>query len=216
VQQVLHQLHNNDLWLTGDRYIFWQQQNAIIISDAHFGKTGHFRKHGIGVPQNLFKEDMQRLVNAIAHFNPEQLIVVGDLFHSHANKELELFTKWRKDFPQLKIHLAKGNHDILKAEWYRSNEIVIHEEEFLLDGFRFIHDPTDEQLQNDGYVFSGHIHPGVILKTGSKQSSSFPCFYFGQKLAVLPAFGRFTGTVGIEVKKSETVYAIVNNAIMKV
>lgn len=159
---------------------------------------------------------MQRLVNAIAYFKPNQLIVVGDLFHSHANKELDLFSRWRNDFPQLQIHLAKGNHDILKAEWYRTNHIVVHEEELAVNGFRFIHDPSDEQLQDDGYVFSGHIHPGVILKTGSRQSNSFPCFYFGKRLAVLPAFGRFTGTVGIQVKSSETVYAIVNNAIMKV
>ena len=27
----------------------------------HFGKSGHFRKSGIGIPQNIYKEDLHRL-----------------------------------------------------------------------------------------------------------------------------------------------------------
>jgi len=62
----------------------------LIISDLHFGKTGHFRKSGIAVPQGVYKEDLQRLVSQIQYFQPSQLIIVGDFFHSQLNKELEL------------------------------------------------------------------------------------------------------------------------------
>lgn len=86
----LYNLHNQHLWLSPERCIYWQEEKALIISDVHFGKTGHFRKSGIAVPQNIFKEDIQRLINQLQYFQPRQLIAVGDLFHSEANKELDL------------------------------------------------------------------------------------------------------------------------------
>ena len=77
---VLHELHHQNLWLTAQRSIFWEEQKALIVSDLHFGKTGHFRKSGIAVPQTVYKEDLQRLVLLLNYFKPEQLIVVGDFF----------------------------------------------------------------------------------------------------------------------------------------
>lgn len=216
MQQILHQLNNNHFWLTSNRCIYWQEENAIIVSDLHFGKTGHFRKNGIAIPQNIFKEDMQRLLTCIAHFKPSKLLVVGDMFHSHANKEMDWFGKWRKDFSQIEVHLIKGNHDILKDDWYKQNDIHIHHECFMIDQFCFIHDPNDDKAPTtDKYIFSGHIHPGITLNGIGKQSLRFPCFYFGETYAVLPAFSRFTGTVSMKMQKTDEAYAIVNDAVIK-
>src|SRR5690349_23713037 len=110
---VHHIIYKNTFWLSLQRCVYWEEQNALIVSDLHFGKTGHFRKSGIAVPQAVYKEDLHRLVHLIQYFQPKQLIVVGDLFHSHQNKELELFQRWREDLSGLPIHLVKGNHDIL-------------------------------------------------------------------------------------------------------
>ena len=89
-------LHDQTLWLSPERCIYWEEERSLILSDLHFGKTGHFRKSGIGVPQDIFKKDLQRLFSQIQFFNPTTLLYVGDLFHSHANKELDMFLKWRK------------------------------------------------------------------------------------------------------------------------
>src|SRR4051794_20131529 len=105
-------LNKQTLWLSSERCVFWEDQKALIVSDLHFGKSGHFRKSGIGVPQNVYKEDLQRLFTLIQFFNAEKLLIVGDMFHSHANKEVDLFTKWRNDLPGLSVQLIKGNHDI--------------------------------------------------------------------------------------------------------
>src|ERR1700704_3572865 len=115
-------LNENTFWLSPERCIFWEEEKALIISDLHFGKTGHFRKSGIPVPQSVYKEDLQRLVAQIQYFQPQQLIIVGDLFHSEINKELEFFKRWRINFPQLKVQLIKGNHDILNNSWYQDAE----------------------------------------------------------------------------------------------
>src|SRR3982751_3668784 len=115
---VLHILHQHKFWISPERVLFWENENTVIVSDLHFGKTGHFRKSGIAVPQSVYKEDLQRLIVQLQFYKPQQLIVVGDLFHSVANKELEFFKKWRQDFSELHVELVKGNHDILKKDWY--------------------------------------------------------------------------------------------------
>src|SRR5438067_473224 len=114
MQKVIsHTISGNTFILSADRCIYWQDTKSLILSDLHLGKTGHFRKSGIAIPQAIFKEDMQRLVSQLQLFKPEQVLIVGDLFHSHANKEHDFFLKWRKDFPKINFQLIKGNHDIL-------------------------------------------------------------------------------------------------------
>lgn len=214
---LLHSIQDQKLWLSHERGIYWEEEKALIVSDLHFGKTGHFRKSGIPVPQHVYKHDLQRLVTMIQFFQPEKLIVVGDLFHSRENKELELFLKWRQDFPFLKIELIMGNHDILHKSWYRQAAITISKEALKIRDFHFRHDlametaiPTDVP----SYLFSGHIHPGIAIRGLGKQSLRFPCFYFTEKYCVLPAFSRFTGTFLIDPAPGEQVFAIVDNRLM--
>lgn len=212
-----HTIHGNSCWLSPERLIFWEEEKALIVSDLHFGKTGHFRKAGIPVPQHVYMEDLQRLFHQVQYFQPIQLIVVGDLFHSNANKELALFNKWRQDHSSLQIHLVKGNHDILKKEWYDECGILTVQKEMVIRHFSFIHDPEmAEHCQSSShYCFSGHIHPGIAIKGLGKQSLRFPCFYFGKKLAVLPAFSRFTGMATIEIQNGESIFAIVENKVVR-
>lgn len=213
---VRHTIHNNSFWLSAQRCIFWEEEKALILSDLHFGKTGHFRKAGIAVPQAVYKDDLHRLVSTIQHFNATQLIIVGDLFHSHANKEFDLFKRWRSDLSQVSMRLIKGNHDILHDEWYRESGMEVHEEELKIHRFCFRHDADPETSGEKAgeYTFSGHIHPGVSIRGMAKQSLHFPCFYFTSTQCVLPAFSRFTGTYTIEPKKGDSVFAIVEDRLV--
>jgi len=221
-----YRIKGQQLWLSPDRCIFWEEERSLIVSDLHFGKTGHFRKAGIAVPQSVYREDLLRLLCQIQYFRPRQLLVVGDLFHSRENKELALFLKWREDFPDLGIRLIAGNHDILHADWYSKAGIDVSREILRLGPFAFIHDITEGGVgvttegaeatesgvaaadKGEPYFFSGHIHPGIRIRGMGKQSLQFPCFYFGGSYAVLPAFGRFTGTVSIEPMPEANVFAI--------
>ncbi|MGC4037159.1 MAG: ligase-associated DNA damage response endonuclease PdeM [Chitinophagaceae bacterium] len=212
---VIYNIRNHDIWLSSDRCVYWEAAKALIISDLHFGKTGHFRKSGIPVPQNVYKEDLQRLVAQVQYFQPNQLIIVGDLFHSKMNKELELFKRWRSDLSELNFHLVKGNHDILEDTWYREAGISVHHENFTMINFSFIHDIQDSDPASENYFFSGHVHPGVSIRGSGKQSLHFPCFYFTNSYCILPAFSRFTGTYTVAPRKNENVFAIVENNIIQ-
>ncbi len=201
-------IRNHTFWLTTDRCIYWEQQQALLLSDLHFGKTGHFRKSGIAVPQTVFKEDMQRFASLLQYFQPKQAIVIGDMFHSHNNKEHAFFLKWRKDFSFLDIKLVIGNHDILDMNWYADAGIDVFADKLSLNNFYFVHDINTVVNIDEAFCFTGHIHPCINLQVGSKQSLRLPCFYFTAKYAVMPAFGKFTGTYTVKPKKGDSVFAV--------
>ncbi|MGE5107264.1 MAG: ligase-associated DNA damage response endonuclease PdeM [Sphingobacteriales bacterium] len=208
-------LKDNVFWLSPERAIYWEDRQSLIISDLHFGKTGHFRKSGIAIPQAIFKKDLHRLLHLVQFFKPSQLLIVGDMFHSEENKELELFRRWRNDIAYTSVKLIKGNHDILHKNCYEEMQIEVYDDVFQIDDFIFTHHPIENE--NEGaYVFSGHLHPGVTISGSGKQSLRFPCFYFTPKLAILPAFGEFTGFVSVSPTKGDKIFAIVNNGIVSV
>jgi DNA ligase-associated metallophosphoesterase len=215
---VIHLIQNNHFWLSCHRCLYWEEEQALILSDLHLGKTGHFRKNGIAVPQMLFIEDLQRLIEVIIFFKPKKIIAVGDLFHSKMNKELDLFLKWRNDFPELDFILVRGNHDILDISWYANAGVQVVEGRYSLNRFSFLHDPGEaaEVGDNMNFIFSGHLHPGVNIQGIAKQNLSFPCYYFSEKMAILPAFSKFSGLAMMKKKKGETMYAIVNESLVKI
>lgn len=215
---IPHTILNNTFWLSPCRCIYWEEEQALILSDLHLGKTGHFRKHGIAVPQAVFVEDLQRLVEQLIHFSAKKIIAVGDLFHSRENKEMDLFLKWRNDLPELEFILVRGNHDILKKEWYTKAAIRVEEGVYSIRDFSFLHDPDEVpgDLVNGNFIFSGHLHPGVNIQGTAKQNLTFPCYYFADKMAILPAFSKFSGLAMIKKQKHETVYAIVNHTLVKI
>jgi uncharacterized protein len=222
---VSHKILDQQFWLTTDRTMFWEEEKALVVSDLHFGKTGHFRKSGIAIPASIYKEDLQRLVVQIQYFQPRELIIVGDMFHSSANKELELFLKWRSDLSGIGIRLVRGNHDILQEDWYANADIQLSQQTLTRNQFHFIHDISDQLTKKKGffknekgkrlYFFSGHLHPGIRIDGAGRQSLYFPCFYFGKKYAVLPAFSRFTGTAAIYPESEDQVFAIVNQELIR-
>ncbi len=210
-----HSINDQNLILTSEKTIFWEEEKALIISDLHLCKSGHFRKSGIGIPQSVFKEDMHRLASQVQYFKPGQLLIVGDLFHSAENKEHELFLRWRADFSGLGISLIKGNHDILSDRWYEQAGIDVFST-LSIKPFSFVHDLSDCLEAQTYYCFSGHIHPGITISGAGRQSLRFPCFYFSQEFAVLPSFGKFTGSISVDPKRGDNIFAIVGDSVMQV
>lgn len=220
MKQHCFNFRDQHLWLSPERAIFWEDQKTLILSDSHFGKTGHFRKAGIPMPQHIFIEDLQRLFNLLQFYKPEQLIVVGDFFHSRTNKEHLLFEKWRNDFTQLEILLVKGNHDILHRDWYAQTKINVFDASPLrISTFAFMHDYADIEKHTDhadAYFLTGHLHPGISIRGKSRQHLSFPCFYFNDAFGVLPAFSKFSGLALIKKNKTDHVFAIANGELMAI
>jgi len=214
-----HIINDEHLVLTAERSIFWESERTMIVADLHLGKTGHFRKAGIGIPQGVYKHDLQRLMHQLYFFKVDRLIIVGDFTHSVANNELEMFRKWRNDFSLLDIVLIKGNHDILEDRWYAETNIQLHEQLLNLGAFTFVHDLSDYAKAKikeppTGYLLSGHMHPSIVVRGQGRQALKFPCYYFTPDYGVLPAFSRFTGSYQVRPEEGEQAFAIVEKEII--
>jgi metallophosphoesterase superfamily enzyme len=119
----------------------------------------------------------------------------------------------RQDFEAFNFILVKGNHDILKEGWYEDADIKVTDE-LLVDEIFFIHQHCE--TREDVFTFCGHIHPGIIINGLGKQSLRFPCFYFTKHQCILPAYSKFTGMATINPSVTDSVYAIVDDSVIKV
>ncbi len=206
-----------ELLLVPERAIFWIQQQVLIVADVHLGKVGHFRKAGIAVPQQIGHEDLACLTRLINRLQPQKIWFLGDLFHSDMNADWQHFANWRRQYPDIVMQLVIGNHDIIKQQHYHDIDISTHHE--LIEGpFVMLHHPqNDECLKERGkYVFCGHIHPGVTLVGKGRQSVTLPCFAFGERQAVLPSFGKFTGRVSMLHRQNDRVFGILKEKVFEV
>ncbi|MFY0254710.1 ligase-associated DNA damage response endonuclease PdeM [Chitinophaga sp. 30R24] len=199
--------------LLPERAIYWEEEKALILSDLHLGKAAHFRKAGIAVPAGIIQDDLFRLQQLITFYLPERIIVVGDMFHSRENNEVQYFQLWRQQFSNITIDLVKGNHDILADAIYEQLQINVHPS-LTLRSIHFIHEPCEDS-NGYQYTFSGHLHPAFVMAGAGKQRLRLPCFYFGRYCGILPAFGHFTGHANLDPSISDTVFVIAGKSIIR-
>ena len=192
--------------------IFWQEKQTLLIADVHLGKVSHFRKHGSAIPHEASFKNFELLGDLIQQFKPQQICFLGDLFHSHLNKEWILFENWRNTFAEIDILLIIGNHDIISPSKYEKLHIKTASE-WVYKQFLFTHYPEERV---GFFNFSGHIHPGVALKGIGKQYIKLPCFHKKPNQLVLPAFGVFTGKFIISPEKGELIYAISDHEVLEI
>lgn len=201
--------------LLPQKALFWENRLTLIVADVHLGKVGHFRKAGIAIPRELEQEDLALLSDLIAEHKPSRVIFLGDFFHSDMNNDWDWVVMWRDLFRDVTMVLVRGNHDIIHDRYYRALgfELV----EALTEGpFLFTHEPLSaEKLKVAGkYVVSGHIHPGVKLRGKGRQSAVLPCYSFGERQALLPSFGKFTGKFCIRHEESDKVFGVLRNKVL--
>ncbi len=180
----------NDLLLNNQRSIYWQAQNALILSDLHSGKSAHFRKHGMAIPSYLHYSDLERLQFLIQHYQPKKIIIVGDLVHAATNKEVIDFKRLTSTFSTIDFHLIKGNHDRISEKLIKDLGIASVTENLVIDTIQFVHEPNSN---NNIPTISGHIHPGIQIPLLKNSRKNLPCFVVQSSQIILPAFSKFTG-----------------------
>ncbi|WP_340201589.1 ligase-associated DNA damage response endonuclease PdeM [Ascidiimonas sp. W6] len=205
-------LKNQNFVLHPEGVLFWEERAMLMIADVHLGKSTHFRKNGLPVPISVTKKNYTRLDKTVLYFNPKTICFLGDLFHSHLNKEWTLFETWVKK-QTAKIILVTGNHDIISPHKFESLNIALAAE-LLLDSFLLTHHPVE--TAPDIFNFCGHIHPGIQLKGEGKQVLKLPCFFKSEKQLILPAFGDFTGNFTLMPKKEDQIFVITPEEVILV
>lgn len=142
---------------------------------------------------------------------PQSVIFLGDLFHSHQNKDYDVFKSFVNEYSQIEFILIKGNHDIINND--HLNELMDRVVGYSLQTGPFIlsHEPLEKTSL---YNLCGHIHPAIRLRGKGLQSVRLPCFYFSKTQGILPAFGSFTGGYTLDSKKAEDVFIVAENEVI--
>ena len=204
-------ISGNHFLLLPQKAIFWKEQKILILSDLHLGKVMHFRKSGIALPNGTLNDELDCLSKLIDKYEPRQMIIVGDMFHSAHNAEVSIFDVWRSQFEKPEILLIKGNHDIMPPRFYREMNIEVAET-VAIHGFAFSLERRDDF---GNFCFSGHLHPGVRIKGLGKQSIKLPCFHFTSTSCTLPAFGFFTGLAMVKPNAADKIFAILESEVIR-
>jgi DNA ligase-associated metallophosphoesterase len=204
------------LLLLPERAIYWPAEGTLIVSDLHIGKAAAFRAAGVPVPEQTTAATLARLARALAHTGATTILCLGDLLHAPSGRTPAAFSavaKWREEHAFCRVLLIRGNHDTRAgdppAEW----GIVCHDEPWDFGPFTWRHRPA---ITPNRYTFAGHIHPAVSLNGPGRQQLSLPCFHFGAQLAILPAFGEFTGTALVRPINGDKVFVIAGDRVLAV
>ncbi|WP_036678198.1 ligase-associated DNA damage response endonuclease PdeM [Daejeonella oryzae] len=201
--------------LLPQKSIFWIEENALIVADVHLGKVGHFRKAGIAIPRSMEQEDLAMLSDLMVQYRPSSIIFLGDLFHSDMNNDWGWFILWRDLHKDVEMILVRGNHDILHEQHYIDSQFRVHDT-LKIGPFLFSHEPLKKIAlsKTSEYVISGHIHPGVKLRGKGRQSVTLPCFHFGKRQALVPAFGKFTGKACVKCEDGDHVFGVLKHKVI--
>lgn len=206
-------LAGEEIHLLPEKAIYWPAERVLFIADLHLGKIHHFRKHGMGVPLAAQRDNEQRLRLLLDSLDLREVIFLGDLFHSEHNDAWHLLERLTADYAELAFVLVEGNHDILADERYGSAGLRVEAEGWQRGPFYLTHEPTDppEGL----YTLCGHLHPGLRLRGRGRQVLRLPCFYFGERVGILPAFGVFTGLAILPAEDSDQAWAVADGRVVR-
>ncbi len=200
--------------LLGEAALYWPTRATLFIADPHFGKAASFRANGIPVPGGTTGGNLARLESALALTGAQRLVCLGDLLHARSGRSeqtLAAVTAWRAQRPGLEWLLVRGNHDRHAGDppdaWQvRCVDAPLRDGPFVLQ-----HEPAEP---GDGYALAGHVHPAARIGRG-KLAEQLPCFLFGPRLALLPAFGEFTGTALIRPQPGDRIFVLAGGEIFR-
>ncbi|MFL5616377.1 MAG: ligase-associated DNA damage response endonuclease PdeM [Gemmatimonadaceae bacterium] len=202
--------------LMAEHALYWPAATTLFVADAHFGKAATFRAGGIFVPPGTTTSALARLDGAVARMGATRLIFLGDLLHAREGRSpetLRLVTEWRASRPQLEAILVRGNHDRSAGDPPESLGIACVDAPMLEEPFAYAHHP---RTLDGSFVLTGHVHPAVRLRGPGRQYERLPCFWIRPTMAVLPAFGDFTGLGDIELEDGDRVFVVADGSVVSV
>ncbi|HEV7123580.1 MAG TPA: ligase-associated DNA damage response endonuclease PdeM [Rhodanobacter sp.] len=191
--------------LHAERAMYWPRQQALLVSDVHFGKGSVLRRAGIVLPAGQTLVDLARLDALIARYQPQRVFVLGDLVHGPAPLDapwVGLVNAWRERHAAIGMILIAGNHDRHFDARELGFDVITHS--LRIDGIVLRHAPGEVDAR---YVLAGHIHPGVMLHDGWRRHR-LPAFRFGTGCGLLPAFGSLTGLHDTPAVPGERIVAV--------
>lgn len=204
------------LWLLPEHALWWPAERVLWVADLHLDKAATYRALGQPVPAGTTRENLARLGVLLDHYQPTQLVFLGDFLHAAQARTPSLLAElalWRRSHAALECLLVRGNHDSRAGDPPPALNIRVVDEPWPIGPFAACHHPQTDAAR---FVLAGHLHPVLTLHGPGRDRLRLPCFSFDKRCAVLPAFGEFTGGWQVERQPGRSLYAVGGQAVWHV
>ena len=200
--------------LLAERAAYWPRRQTLLVADPHFGKAASFRTLGVRVPRGTTEGALARLDALVARHAPARIDFLGDFLHAREGRNAETFAAigaWRARHAGVAMRLVRGNHDKRAGDPPPELGIECVDGPIVEPPFALAHHPTRVEGM---YAIAGHVHPCAVLVGPGRQRERLPCFWLGRDVAVLPAFGEFTGCAEVEPESGDELWVIADDRVV--
>ena len=201
------------LALLPEKAAFIAASGTLLVADAHIGKAVSFRALGVPVPRGTTSETLAALTALVERWRAQRVVFLGDFLHSaraHAAATIGAVARWRRAHAALELVLVRGNHDGRAGDPPAHLGIEVVDEPHPFGGFALCHHP---RRRRGSYVLAGHLHPCIGIGGRGFDHLRLACFWLGDDVGVLPAFGAFTGMHPIQPGANDRVFAVADGAL---
>ncbi|PSQ21408.1 metallophosphoesterase [Halobacteriales archaeon QS_9_67_17] len=169
-----------------DRAVFFPDHETLVVADLHLGRDA---TSDVELRLGEHETVTARFAALCEQFNPEEVVVAGDLLHSFSTLPrgvMETLRELKSTAREAgtRIVVTPGNHDSMLGEvWDGPTHEEYHVGEWVV-----CHGHTAPDADAAGYVV-GHDHPAIEIE-GQRRA----CYlagsdaYRGAELLMLPAF----------------------------
>jgi DNA ligase-associated metallophosphoesterase len=211
--EAVAEVAGEPLALLPERLAYWPREAVLIVADAHFGKPATVRAAGAAAARGTTADNLERLDAALARTRASRIAFIGDFLHPQRGRApgtLEALAAWRARHPRLALVLVRGSHDARSGDPPASLGCNVVGEPCGLGPFALRHEPGEVA---GAYALAGHVHPSYTVRGRANETHRVPCFWFGPRWGILPAFGDFTASAPIVPAPQDRVFVVADDRV---
>ena len=168
--------------------LYWPARRVLLVADLHLEKGSSYGRSGQFLPPYDSRATLSALGQAIAAFDPAEVICLGDSFHDGEAAQ-RLSVEDRRTL----MGLARGrrwlwllgNHDPAPPAGIPGDTA----QDVTLGALALRHEADPARPEGE---ISGHFHPKAAVRTRAGRRSA-RCFISDGRRMILPSFGAYTG-----------------------
>lgn len=185
-----------------DRAVYVPGADALVLADIHFGRAA---ASSVDAPVDDGGDVCERLAELLSRWNPETVVVAGDLLHSFSrvphgvDRAVARFVD-HVETSGASLVVTPGNHDTMLDAVFSGETTPEYQ---LADETTVVcHGHEQPETDADRYII-GHDHPAL-----SVDGRKLPCFLYGPTqdgdahVLMIPAFTRLAA--GMTVNEMRT------------
>ncbi len=174
--------------LDGRLALFHEKERWLAVADLHFGYELSQRAAGRLMPLWGMRSIEDRLVELLAEYRPQRLLIVGDLVHDRASTSAarDLLTRLGE---RCEVIALAGNHD------RHTGSAIAFAPRWETPEYVFQHGHCEAAEESERICVIGHHHPAATLRDGAGLRLKLPAFIQQERRWILPAFSPWAGGV---------------------